>query len=119
MAEIEHETGRPVSTTNAQILYILHAIAPFTYWLLALLAVIIGAVGRDGVRGTFVESHYAYLSRTFWWSLLWLVIFTVVFVVTVVGIFLLFIPWFLLTVWYLYRVIRGWMRLNDRLPAPE
>ena len=61
MTDIEHETQRPVSTTNAQILYVLHAIAPFTYWLLALIAVIIGAVGRDGVRGTFVESHYVYL----------------------------------------------------------
>jgi uncharacterized membrane protein len=47
------------------------------------------------------------------------VLFTVIFVVTVVGIFLLFIPWFILTCWYLYRVIRGWMRLNDRKPAPE
>ena len=119
MTEIEHDTGRPVSTTNAQVLYILHAIAPFTYWLLALLAVIIGAIARDNVRGTWLESHYSYLSRTFWWGLLWLVIFTVVFTVTVIGLFILFIPWFILTVWYLYRVIRGWLRLNDRQPAPE
>jgi uncharacterized membrane protein len=119
MSEIEHDTGRPVSTTNAQILYILHAIAPFTYWILALLAVIIGAFARDDVRGTWLESHYAYLSRTFWWGLLWLVIFTVVFAITVIGLFVLFIPWFILTVWYLYRVIRGWVRLNDRKPAPE
>ncbi len=119
MAQIEHDTGKPASTTNLQILYILHAIAPFTYWILALIAVIIGAIARDPSRGTFVESHYAYLSRTFWWGLLWLVLFTGIFILTVVGIFLLFIPWFILTVWYLYRVIRGWLRLNDRLPAPE
>jgi uncharacterized membrane protein len=119
MAEIEHDTGRPVSTTTAQILYVMHAIAPFTYWTLALVAVIIGAVSRDSVRGTFLESHYAYLARTFWWSLLWLVIFTFIFVITVIGIFLLFIPWGILTIWYLYRVIRGWLRLNNGLPAPE
>ena len=82
MAEIEHDSGRPVSTTTAQILYVMHAIAPFTYWILAAVAVIVGAVGRDSVRGTFVESHYAYLARTFWWSLLWLVIFTFIFVIT-------------------------------------
>ena len=52
MTEIEHDTQKPVSTTTAQVLYILHAIAPFTYWTLALVAVIIGAVGRDNVRGT-------------------------------------------------------------------
>ena len=119
MADLEHETGRPVSTTNAQILYVMHAIAPFTYWTLAVVAVIIGAIGRDSVRGTFVESHYEYLARTFWWGILWLVIFTVIFAITVVGIFLLFIPWGILTIWYLYRVIRGWLRLNDGRPAPE
>jgi uncharacterized membrane protein len=119
MAEIEHDTGQPVSTTNLQILYILHAIAPFTYWTLALVAVIIGAMARGSRRGTWLESHYSYLSRTFWWGLLWLVIFTTVFIVTVIGAFLLFIPWFILTVWYLYRVIRGWVRLNDRVAAPE
>ena len=119
MAQIEHETGRPVSTTTAQVMYVMHAIAPFTYWTLALVAVIVGAVSRDSVRGTFVESHHAYLARTFWWSLLWLVIFTFIFVITVVGIFLLFIPWGILTIWYLYRVIRGWLRLNNGVPAPE
>jgi len=119
VTEIEHDTGRPLGTTTAQVLYILHAIAPFTYWLLALLAVIIGAMGRDSVRGTYLESHYAYLSRTFWWGLLWLVIFTFVFVITVVGIFVLFIPWAILTIWYLYRVIRGWLRLNAHQPAPQ
>jgi uncharacterized membrane protein len=119
MTQIEHETGRPVSKTNVQILYVMHAIAPFTYWTLALIAVIIGAVSRDSARGTFLDSHYSYLARTFWWGLLWLVIFTAIFVITVVGIFLLFIPWGILTIWYLYRVIRGWMRLNDGVPAPE
>jgi uncharacterized membrane protein len=119
MTDIDHDSQRPVSTTNAQVLYILHAIAPFTYWILALLAVIIGAINRDSVRGTWLESHYSYLSRTFWWGLAWLVLFTVIFTLTVVGLFILFIPWFILTVWYLYRVVRGWMRLNDRAPAPE
>jgi uncharacterized membrane protein len=37
----------------------------------------------------------------------------------VIGLFVLFIPWFILTVWYLYRVIKGWLRLNDHQPAPE
>ena len=118
MTQIEHDTGRPVSTTNVQLLYIMHAIAPFTYWALALVAVIIGAIARDASRGTFVESHYSYLSRTFFWTLLWVTIITVVFAITIIGLFVLFIPWGILTVWYLYRVIRGWLRLNDGLPAP-
>ena len=118
MTEIEHGTGRPVSTTTAHMLYVLHAISPFTLWSLSLLAVIIGAFARDSVRGTYVETHYSYLLRTFLWGLVWLVIFTVIFAVTVIGLLLLAIPWGLLTIWYLYRVIRGWLRLNAGRAAP-
>ena len=118
MTEIEHDTGRTPPTGTAHVLYILHAISPFTLWILALVALIIGAVDRDNVRGTWVESHYSWLSRTCIWGIVWLVILTVVFFVTVIGILLLWIPWGILTVWYLYRVIRGWLRLNDRRPAP-
>ena len=118
MTEIEHGTGRPVSTTTAHVLYALHAVSPFTLWSLSLLAVIIGAFARDTVRGTYVETHYSYLLRTFLWGLVWLVILTVIFAVTLVGLLLLAIPWGLLTLWYLYRVIRGWLRLNDGKVAP-
>ena len=119
MTEIEHDSGRAAPTGTAHVLYLMHAISPFTLWSLSLIAVIIGAINRDSVRGTWVETHYSYLLRTFMWGLVWLVILTVIFTITVIGIFLLFIPWFFLTVWYLYRVIRGWMRLHDLRPAPQ
>ena len=118
MSQIEHDSGRPAPTRVAHIMYILHAISPFTLWTLSLVAVIVGAINRDAVRGTWVETHYSWLLRTFMWGMVWLVIMTVVFVVTIVGILLLFIPWTVLTVWYLYRVIRGWLLLNDGRPAP-
>jgi uncharacterized membrane protein len=119
MAEtLEHDTGRPPSLTNIHILYVMHAISPFTFWTLSLVAVIIGAFVRDRVRGTWIETHYSWLARTFFWGLLWLVIITFVLVLSIVGILLLWVAWGILTIWYLYRVIRGWLRLNDRLPAP-
>lgn len=118
MTDIDATSGRPVSTTGLHILYIMHAVSPFTLWSLSLLAVIMGAFMRDSARGTYLESHYAWLLSTFLWGILWVVITTVVFVLTVVGIFLLFIPWTILTIWYLYRVIRGWLRLNAGRPAP-
>ena len=118
MSHIEHDTQRPAPTTTAHILYLMHAISPFTMWTLALIALIVGAVTRDSVRGTWVETHYAWLLRTCVWGLVWLVIGTVVFALTIVGLFIIFVPWFILTVWYLYRVIRGWLRLNDGRPAP-
>ena len=70
-------------------------------------------------RGTFVETHYAYLAHTFWVGLVALIVFTALFVLSIVGILLLFVPWAVLTIWYLYRVIRGWLRLNDGKAAPE
>jgi uncharacterized membrane protein len=118
MTQIEHDTGRPAPTRVAHIMYILHAISPFTLWTLSLVAVIVGAINRDTVRGTWVESHYSWLLRTFMWGLVWLVLTTVVFIVTIIGILLLWIPWLILTIWYLYRVVRGWLLLNDGRPAP-
>ena len=118
MTEIEHDSGRPANTGTTHFMYLMHAISPFTLWTLSLLAVIVGAFTRDSVRGTWVETHYQYLLSTFLWGMLWLVIFTVIFFITIVGIFLVWIPWGLLTIWYLYRVIRGWLRLNNSQPAP-
>ena len=109
--------GEP-RTGTANVLYLLHALAPFTLWSLALIAVGLGAVFRDSVRGTWVETHYSWLARTFGWGLLILVAVTILFVMTIIGIFLVWIPWGLLTIWYLYRVVRGWLLLADRKPAP-
>ncbi|MBC8023593.1 MAG: hypothetical protein H7Y14_10765 [Burkholderiales bacterium] len=119
MTQIEHDSGKPVATQMAHILYVMHAISPFTLWTLSLIAVIMGAFTRDSVRGTWVETHYSYLLRTFIWGIFWLVATTIVFTITVIGIFLLWVPWGILTIWYLYRVIRGWLRLNDNRPAPD
>ena len=119
MTEIEHDTGGRAPTSTVHILYLMHAISPFTLWTLSLLAVIVGAFTRDAVRGTWVETHYSWLLRTFLWGMLWLVITTVVFFITVIGIFIIWIPWGILTIWYLYRVIRGWLLLNDGKPAPQ
>jgi uncharacterized membrane protein len=119
MTEIEHGTGRVAPTNVTHIMYLMHAISPFTLWTLSVLAIIVGALTRDSVRGTWVETHYSYLLRTCLWGLLWLVILSVVFIVTVIGIVLLWLPWGILTIWYLYRVIRGWLRLNNGEPAPR
>src|SRR5258707_8485853 len=73
MAEIESTQAQPVKTTT-NVLYLLHALAPFTAWILAVVAIVIGMVTRDDVRGTYLESHYSWLARTFWWGLLWIAI---------------------------------------------
>ena len=118
--EIESPHSRP-STTMTQVLYVLHGLSPFTAWALAVVAIIVGIFTRDGIRGTYLESHYSWLARTFWWGLLWIVILTIatfVMVLTVILIPLAWLLWTVLFVWYLYRVIRGWLLLNDGKPAP-
>ena len=102
------------------ILYLLHGLAPFTAWLLAIIAIIVGAVKRPDVRGTYLETHVSWLSRTFWWGLVWIVIaaiITVILVILIVGIFVWWLPWTILFLWYLYRVIRGWLRLGGDQPV--
>lgn len=114
------DSNRPPTTTT-QVMYLLHALAPFTMWLLAVVAIIIGMFTRDQIRPTYIDSHYSWLSRTFWWGILWVVIswvITGVLFVTIVGIMFVWIPWTILFIWYLYRVIRGWLLLNDAKPAP-
>ena len=86
MSEIEQGAATPPTGTT-QILYALHLVAPFTAWLLAVVAIVIGMATRDGVRGTWVDSHYSWLSRTFWFGLLWIVVLaalTVVMMLTVI-----------------------------------
>ena len=103
----------------ATILYLLHALAPFTAWLLAVIAVVLGIAKRDDVRGTFLDSHFSWLSRTFWWGLFWIVacgVLTALMFLTILLIPVAWLPYAGLFVWYLYRVVKGWLRLNDGLP---
>jgi uncharacterized membrane protein len=121
MSEIEHDTARTPDTRVAHFLYLMHGLAPFTAWLLAIGAIIVGIVTRDNVRGTWVETHYSWLSRTFWWGLLWIAIasvITFILAVTIIGLVIVWLPFTILFFWYLYRVIRGWLLLNDGKPAP-
>jgi uncharacterized membrane protein len=107
------------SMTVTHIMYALHALAPFTMWTLAIIAMIIGLVKRDDVRGTWLDSHYEYMSRTFWWGILWAVLawatFWILGLATLtIGMLVLWILPAAVLVWYLYRVIKGWVRLNEK-----
>ncbi len=100
------------------ILYVLHGLAPFTLWTLAIVAMVVGAIKRDDVRGTWLDTHYSWLSRTFWFGLLWWLVawgvFWVLGLLTLgIGMIVLWIFPLGVFVWYLYRVVFGWLRLND------
>ena len=81
----------------------------------SIIAVVLNYATRDDVRGTFLESHYRWQVRTFWWAFLWYVIAWML-ILSIVG-FLFAIAVFAVTgVWVLYRIARGWLALNDDRP---
>ena len=107
--------------TLAHVLYGLHALAPFTMLTLAVVAMIIGVVKRDEVRDTWLETHYSWLSRTFWWGLLWWIVawgafWILTFITLGFGAILAWIFPAAVVVWYLYRVLVGWLKLGDLKP---
>lgn len=96
--------------TVATVVYALQAFA-FLLGITALVAVIINYVKRDDVRGTWVASHFKWQIRTFWYSLLWLLVgFVLLFV---------FVGYLVLVanvVWVIYRIVKGWLQLVDNKP---
>ena len=83
----------------------------------SIIAVILNYVKRGEVRGSWLETHFRWQIRTFWFGLLWAAL-CVAFVVMTLGVGLLFVwlPVGVVAVWLIYRVARGWLRLVDRRP---
>ena len=83
----------------------------------SIIAVILNYVKRSEVRGTWLQSHFRWQIRTFWFGLLWVAL-CVIFVVVTLGIGLLiaWVPLGLVGLWFIYRIVRGWLRLMDRQP---
>ena len=84
----------------------------------SIIAVIINYVKRAEVRETWLDSHFSWQIRTFWFALLWLVVGGVAFA-TVIGIPVAILLWLGTGLWVLYRIIRGWMALASRRPMPQ
>lgn len=83
----------------------------------SLLAVVLNYIKRSGVRGTYLESHFRWQIRTFWFALLWVVLAWLM-VFTLIGIPVALALASVAGLWVLYRVMRGWLRLNDKREMP-
>jgi uncharacterized membrane protein len=128
-------TSAPASTSSelvtwAHVVYGLHAFslltgilgtatvvgAFLTGWP-SIIAVILNYIKRGAVQGTWLESHFRWQIRTFWYGLLWVCLCILFVLLTFgLGIFLVWIPAVILTIWFIYRVMRGWMALRDGKP---
>ena len=113
-----------------QIIYLLHAFslltgilgtatvvgAFLTGWP-SIIAVILNYVKRSEVRGTWLDSHFRWQLRTFWFGVLWIGLCALFVVGTLgIGIIIAWLPAVIVGVWFIYRVARGWLALNDRKP---
>ena len=82
----------------------------------SIIAVIINYVRRGDARGTWLESHFTWQIRTFWFSMLWAGIIFVtgaLLAIVLIGFAIWFVGLFALGCWAIYRIASGWLRLND------
>jgi uncharacterized membrane protein len=126
--------AQPVSTSALErwtaIIYALHAfsivtgivgtatvIGAFLTGWPSIIAVILNYVKRGDVRGTWLDSHFAWQIRTFWFGLLWVALCVALVVLTLgIGLIVVWLPLGIVTLWFIYRVVRGWVRLGARQP---
>jgi uncharacterized membrane protein len=126
----QHGNGEPMPSvlSVAHLVYALHTVAivvgivgaatvigSFVGSLPSIVAVIFNYVKRGDARGTWIASHYRWQIRTFWFTLLWALIgwgLVLTIIGAVVGVPVLIA----LTLWLMYRIGRGWLRLRDRRP---
>ncbi|MFA5170197.1 MAG: hypothetical protein WC426_01415 [Sulfuriferula sp.] len=103
----ENERSAKSLTT---IIYALYA-ASFLFGISAVAAIMMNYIKKEDVAGTFLESHFRWQMRTFWFGLLWMVI-------GGITVFIL-VGWLILcvnTLWIVYRIVKGWLNLNDNKP---
>jgi uncharacterized membrane protein len=113
--ELVYERGIEDAKQFARILYIAHAATfLFSLGLFNVLVLIVNYIRRPETVGTMVYSHHTWMIRSFWWYVVWVAVgwflwFTVV---------LPFVVWGLAWVWMAYRIIKGFLDLNNNRPMP-
>ena len=131
MARINQQSNSepmPSVLSVAHLVYALHTLAivvgivgaatvigSFVGSLPSIVAVIFNYVKRGEARGTWIASHYRWQIRTFWFTLLWALIGWAL-VITIIGAVVGVPILIALTLWLMYRIWRGWLRLRDRQP---
>jgi|SRR5687767_14286594 uncharacterized membrane protein len=83
----------------------------------SIIAVILNYVKGGEVRGTWLESHFRWQIRTFWYGLLWVVLCGLFVVLTFgIGILIAWLPLAIVGIWFVYRIVRGWLALREGRP---
>jgi len=121
---------RPSLARLAHVIYALHAVSlligivtaativgAFLFSWPSIIAVILNYAKRSEVRGTWLESHFRWQIRTFWFGALWVGLCVLFVIATLgIGIFIAWIPLGVVGLWFIYRIATGWLRLLDHRP---
>jgi uncharacterized membrane protein len=83
----------------------------------SIIAVIISYIKRGDTVGTYLDSHFGWLIRTFWFALLWLLV-SIAIALTFFGLPLAFFMLVITGIWVLYRIARGVLRLMAEQAMP-
>ena len=120
----------PSLITTLHVTYALHAVGlaigafgtatvvgAFLFGWPSIIAVIINYVKRGDARGTWLESHFDWQIKTFWYAVVASLLIGIVggiLMVVLVGFLILAVGFFMLGVWAIYRIATGWLKLRDR-----
>jgi len=110
-ADLMSEERLQATKNLTAIVYGLQAVG-FVLGITWVVAIIVNYVKKEDVKGTWLESHFRWQIRTFWFGLLWAVP-AFFFIITIIG---WFVGMFILMVdatWIIYRIVKGWLRLID------
>jgi len=118
---------RPSLVRLTHVIYTLHAVSlligivtaativgAFLFSWPSIIAVILNYAKRSEVRGTWLDSHFRWQIRTFWFGALWVGLCVLFVIATLgIGIFIAWIPLGVVGLWFIYRIASGWLRLLD------
>jgi len=124
----------PALVTVAHVVYALHTLSlvigafgaatvvgAFVFGWPSIIAVIINYVKRSEARGTWLESHFRWQIRTFWYALLWVIVAALISLI-LMPVLIGFLTWpvlmLVLGLWAIYRIARGWLALRDERRMP-
>ncbi len=83
----------------------------------SIIAVVLNYVYRDDTFGTYLDSHFSWQIRTFWFAALWYIIAIALFI-TIIGFPVAFAMMLFTGLWVLYRMARGMIRISEQRPMP-
>jgi uncharacterized membrane protein len=98
--------------TLTTVIYGLYALS-LVFGVTAIIAIVLNYIKEEEAFGTWLDSHFTWQIRTFWWGVVWFVLGGLTWII-LIG----WVVWGVAYVWFIYRIAKGWLNLNDNKPMP-